>query len=242
MWVNDAWTGSVGVLCTPEKMLSLSGRISMTSTPTPTTMSTVDNKELPNERWTKYELGPVFSISDFLRLTVTGYYYDVKDAKTQAIDENGNHMTIVTEDGDAITVYDANKQLSRKGFEAMAEGKVLKYFNYNVGYSYFSSSLASEDTTMVRYKFTGMLGFHKDRVEATLSMVKVPEYWSNNAKVGNYTLWNANVGFDVTNKLKISLFARNLTDQKYATRYKGVGSGYFYDIGAIYGIEFKIKI
>ena len=242
MWDNDAWTVSFGANWSQLSLLSVSARTSMTKTPTPSSMSTKNNESLPDEEWTKFEMGTVFSLCNELKFNVTGYYYDVKNAKTQAVDDAGNYLTLTTTDGDVITVYDATQKLSRKGFEAMVEGAVLKYFNYNIGYSYFSSSLASEDTTMARYKLTGKINLHKDNFGADLSMVRVPQYWSNNAEVGDYTLWNANVSLDVSEMMRVSMFARNLTDQKYATRYKGVGSGYFYDIGAVYGIELRLRL
>lgn len=237
MWTDDAWSAALGALWSPADLASLSGRAAFTNTPTPSTMSTL--RDLPSEKRFRFEAGPSLHLAPELDIALTGYWYEIQDAKVAALNAKGKTVAFATKDGNSITVYDAH-DLSRKGFEASIKGRILSLFGYDMGCTYARSSYKPEDTTMMRYKVTGSVNFRKNGFSAALSGVYVPEYTHNNMPVGDFFLVNANVGKEIRDGLTLSVWGRNVTDEKYTTDYKGVGNGYYYDIGAVYGVEAKV--
>ena len=241
MWTDDAWSAAAGALWSPTPISSLSGRVAFTSAPTPSTMITV--RDLPAEKRLKFELGPSLRMAPGFGVSLTGFWYGIQDAKVAATSLSKGKPTTVTfktKDGNTITVYDAH-DLSRTGFEASVDGRILRWVGYGLGYSYQRSSYAPEDTTMMRYKVSGSVDFRKDGFGAALSGVYVPGYTHNDMPVGDFLLVNGSVSQDVRDWLTLTAWGRNLTDEKYTTDYKGAGSGYFYDIGAVYGVEAKVR-
>ena len=78
---------------------------------------------------------------------------------------------------------------------------------------------------------------HKDYA-ANITARNVGSYQSGLIVLGDYMVIDATISKKIDRYSTVSLYGRNLTNQKYATAYVG---GYFYDVGTVVGVEFSRK-
>jgi len=242
-WANDAKSYSVGAAYQLDPVYKLSTRISYTDLPTAETLTTVNNAELPSEKRLKYEIGINGNYSEKFNVSVTPFYYDIKDAKVVA-------GTQTTTDGNTVNTYTSANHLIRKGVEVAFKGKLSDYFTYNAGYTWYTSSNADERAKNPK-KYTMRLGYKKDSVEGNITLLRVDSYESISTSngvtyrypVGNFTIINASISKLLDKNTKVTLYGQNLTDKKYSLNYKGYPQewGYFYDVGRTVGIEVSRK-
>ncbi|HSQ42082.1 MAG TPA: TonB-dependent receptor [Fibrobacteraceae bacterium] len=242
MWGGDATSFSVGGAYDFTKDYNVTARFGYNNTPTSRLLSTVDNKELDPEKRLKYELGGNAIILPALGITTTGYYYDIKNAKVQAVDSDGEDMILISSDGDEITVYDAAGHIARYGLELSVFGNGLGPFGYRVGYSLFKCDSAALDRQLPRYKLTAEVTYTYKKFHASLNALKVPKYYkSTDIAVGDYLVFNAAVSQQLTDHMQLSLSAKNFTNEHYTVNNKSASSGFFYDVGAWYAAELSLK-
>lgn len=241
IWGGDAYSFALGGGYHFSDDYNLTARFAFNNTPTSRLLSTIHHKDLAAEKRLKYELGTQTIFLTQLGLTATAYYYDIRNSKEQAVDERGKGLIILSSDGDEITVYDATGHIKRYGFELSVFGSAIGPLGYSIGYSLFKCDSTDLDKKNPRYKFTMELNYNHKGFHASLSTLKVPQYTGNNQmSVGNYLVFNASASQQINPNLRISFYGKNITNEKYTTNYKsmrGSSSGYYYDIGALYGIE-----
>ncbi|HBE76201.1 MAG TPA: hypothetical protein DDW65_00200 [Firmicutes bacterium] len=242
-WTDDTYGISLGANYQINQTYSILPRIGYNHTPTPEIWTTVNNEELPAEKRMKYELGFLAGYSKAFNTTLTAFYYDVKDAKTAA------GTVKIVEDG---TTYSINKyglvdEVERSGLELSLDGQIIAGLKYKFGYTYYTSSSASEDVAAPDNKYSLQLNYKNKSLGAGISALKVDpyEYSNTGVTVGDFTVININLDKYFSPDIKISLFGRNVTDKHYATMYKSSSQvqewGFLYDVGAVYGIELTKK-
>ena len=246
-WGSDAYSASLGAVYNFSVKYGVSVRFGLNNTPTPNTLVTVDDKDLDPEIRLKYELGVNINPFEYLNFIATGYYYGINNAKLQVSSIN-IPVENYPEETVSVGVYGLNDQVSRYGLEFSLQGRNIGPFGYNAGLTLFGSSDSTTETTNPRYKLSAGGDFSHKGFFASVNILKVPDYdviaWRTNElfPVGDYMVLNASAAYSFNKHLRLRLYVKNLTDEKYTTNYKGVGYGYFYDIGAIYGAEFRISL
>ena len=244
MWGGDAGSFSLGSSCNFTENYTLSFRFGINNTPTPALLSTKGNKTLDPEFRYKYEIGGNAIVFRWLGFTATGYYYNITNQKVQAVDSGGKGITIMSTSGDQITVFDATGNIARYGMELVVFGKGLGPLGYNVGYTLLRCDSAALNEKIPGWKFNAGLTFEKGGFSASFDALKIPEYSSSSdMPVGDYLVFNAAASQQVTPHVRISLHAKNFTDENYSTNFKGgrwKAMGYYYDIGALYGIDLAV--
>lgn len=239
---DEATAVSLGAAYKLNPVYGLSARVSYNNTPTPDTLTTVGNLDLPAEKRYKYELGVTAKYSDAFNVTLTPFYYDIKNAKVA----NGT----ITVDTQSITVYKEADHLSRKGFELGMNGRLSNVLSYNAGYTWFTSSDSDEDVTNSHNKYTLKLNYKQDDVDGNITLLHVSSYMGSapdpyKQPIGGFTTINASVSKSIDKTTRVTLFGQNLTDEKYSVFYKGypggtgkdADMGYFYDVGRTIGVE-----
>jgi len=106
-----------------------------------------------------------------------------------------------------------------------------------LGYSFITSTYSADNGYPTNALSLQLDYKHKD-YEANITAKNVGAYNSDLIVLGDYTVIDATLTKKIDKYSKISLYGRNLTNQKYATAYVG---GYFYDVGTVVGIEFSRK-
>ena len=244
-WANDGHSVSLGSAFDPIKQLDVTARFSYTNSPTSDQLYTVNNKKLDAEERFKYEAGITSKLMDALGFSVTGYYYDILNAKIQATGTNGKGLTITTLDSTVITVYDSEDHLDRYGMELAVFGRDIGPFGYQLGWSLFKSSDSTDDSKVPRYKLSGDLSFAHKGFSADLNMLRVPKYYSNaSMPVGKYFVFNVTLAQQINDYFKVSVYGKNITNEKYSVNYKsgqGTETGYYYDVGALYGVDLSVN-
>lgn len=243
-WANDGHSASLGSAYEFAKPYHMTARFSYTNSPTSDQLYTVNDKKLDAEERLKYELGATAELVDALGFSVTGYYYDIYNAKVQATNANGKGLTITAPDSTVITVYDSDDRLARYGMELSVFGRNIGPFGYQVGWSLFESSDSLDSEKLPGYKLTGDLSFAHKGFSANLNALRVPKYYSNkDMPVGKYFVFNVSLAQQLGNHFKVSVYGKNITNEKYAVNYKsgqGTETGYYYDVGALYGVDVSV--
>lgn len=207
-----------------------------------------EGADFPDEKRIKYEAGINADYSKELKAALTLFKYDIQDYKIA-----GKNVLVTTDDeGNKLPWKQwyfkrsySVADLARKGLELQFNGQLGDHFNYKAGYSYLISD-NDEDSLAFPHNIYMMMLSHKNRdVETTLMARRVGKYYMNEQKVGDYTTVDATITKTLDKNTKISLFGKNLTNKKYATIYaipQALGAspeGYYYDEGAVVGIEFS---
>jgi hypothetical protein len=235
-WTDDTYGLAIGAVCQLNAVYSLLPRFSYNHTPTPEMWTTANDEELPAEERYKYEVGVTAEYSKTFNIAVTAFYYNIKNGKKAS-----GIITVPDEDGEEqnVSVYSPVTTMRRSGLEISFDGQLIGAFGYKVGYTYYTSSSASEDSKFPDNKYSLQLNYKKNSFNASIATMWVDPYLSNSYEVGNFNVVNINIGKTLNKSTKISVFGRNVTDEHYATNYKGTPQewGYLYDVGAVYGIE-----
>jgi outer membrane receptor for ferric coprogen and ferric-rhodotorulic acid len=238
-WTDDTYGLSLGSSYQINQVYRVLPRIGYNYTPTPEYWTTVDDADLVAEKRWKYEASLAAAYCEAFNVMLSPFYYDVKNAKVVAAT-----FSVTEADGteNTINVYDNNQSLRRSGLELLLEGKVSQDFDYKVGYTYYTSSSDSEDRGVPDHKYSVRLNYRKNGYEAGISVLSVDPYRSGDHLVGDFTIVNIDLAKTLNRKTKISLYGRNITDEHYATMFKNVKNGYFYNAGAVYGVALQVKL
>ena len=249
-WANDGHSVSVGGAFDPAKQLDVTARFSFTNSPTSDQLYTVNDKSLPSEKRLKYEAGVTSELIDALGMTVTGYYYDIHDAKVQATGSNGKSLSIKVwdtslEDSASIPIYDCESRLARYGMEMSVFGRNIGPFGYQLGLTLARSNDSADNAKIPKYKLSGDLSFASHGFSADLNMLRMPRYASsmNDEYVGNYFVFNVTLAQQIGDHFKASVYGKNVTNEKYTGYYKTypMVAGYYYEVGALYGVDLSVN-
>jgi outer membrane cobalamin receptor len=250
-WTDQAYAVSVGSSYKLTPILTVLARFSYNNTPTPDTLTTEDNVKLAAEERFKYEAGVEARLHRTFNVSVTGFYYDIENAKVSAgtISVPSSLDPTTTE---SVTVYKAGN-VRRYGIEVGMNGTLLESpvygtFGYTLGYTWFCASNLDSDKDSPENKVSARLNYRNGDYDANLTILRVDPYSSYGVIVGDFTTVNLNLGksFRFNDMLaRVSVFGQNLTDEQFATNNKGypvkASWGSFLDVGATFGVEVSLK-
>lgn len=253
-WTDDATLMSIGTAWQFDPQWRLSARYSFNKTPTPDSISTLNNESLPAEKRHRYELGLNAEISRALHASLTPFYYVIRNAKVSAgsISKDANGHAIVDDQGNetSVTVYRAATQILRKGFELSFNGQfpaLSATWSYELGWTHFDDSEEDGKTgnEVPSNKYNARLNWQQGPWTASISATRVEPYESYDYTVGDFTVLNMNVGRDLAHGLRVAVFGQNMGNKQYATNNKGYPAtanlGTLNDVGATYGMEIGMK-
>lgn len=253
-WTDKAWLLSLGTAWQINPTWRLSGRYAYSRTPTPDSITTSANQELPDERLSRWELGLDAKLHPALQASFTPFYYVIKDAKV--VDSSAPKIKVFNADTgsyEALSVYTSAAEVIRKGFELNLKGRFADdMLGYEVGWSHFKDDSVTADSGAVetpKNRYTARLDWRYGPWSSTLSALRVDEYchYFQGAclPTGDFTTVNLNISRRFEHGIKVSLYGQNLTDKRYYTRHKtgngqtvyNLSDGALADVGATYGIE-----
>ncbi|WP_168735359.1 TonB-dependent receptor [Pseudothauera rhizosphaerae] len=262
-WTDKAWLAALGTAWQVNPVWRLSGRYAWSKTPTPDTITTVDDKSLPDEKLHRWELGVDARLYPALNVSFTPFYYLIEDAKVA--DASAPAIPVFNPDTglyENLSVYTTADKVTRKGFELALKGRFANdMLGYELGWSRFkddSVELGTNNVETPENRYTARLNAAYGAWSGTLSVLRVEEYChfyktgaTGSAPDGTclpvpaFTTVNLNVSRKFGHGVTVSLYGQNITDEHYFTRHKtGAGgpawsqsNGAIADVGATWGIE-----
>jgi outer membrane receptor protein involved in Fe transport len=247
-WTDEAYVFSLGNAWQINPVWKLTARYSFNLTPTPDVLTTVDDAELPDEQRQRYEFGFEANFNEAFRVMATPFYYNIKNSKVSAgtISEDADGNPIIdpdTGEETTVTVYDAetgHRELC--GFEMGVSGRFLQgMLGYQLGWTHFvdSEEDGENGNEIPENKYSGRINWRYGDWDSNVTILHVAPYLSYGHTVGDFTTINVSVSRTFFENFKITLFGKNITDDEYATNYKGGrwDWGCLHDVGATYGAE-----
>jgi iron complex outermembrane receptor protein len=234
-WLEPTYGASAGSAFILNDIFTVNARLGYTQTEM-SSQYTVDNKDLPSEKRFKYEAGVAAKLLAALNATVTGFYYDVNDAKVVA--------ATADVDGDTINdnIYDA-KNMAYFGTELGVNGILPLGFNYKVNYTFADQK--DWDNSNPKYSTSASLGNVLGPVETNVSLRYVSSYNNNNVypnqTCGDFYKIDGNIAynFSIMDELtgRVRAYVRNAMDTKYTTTSRN-----YEDMGRTYGVELSANV
>lgn len=239
--IEDKWTtpvigASLGASYKIDKFHTLSARFGYSYAETDSFVATLDNKDLgPEERY-KYEAGIAANYHPAFNPKLTLFYYDVRNYKV-TVGASGTGIN-------AVNIYDAST-IGMKGLELSTTGSLPRGFDYTVNYSYYESTLDSDNDYTPHDTVTFLLGHTYGPVKTNVSLRYISPYTSTQSQfavdkqlhqVGGFTRLDANVSYAfMAGKLdgRLTAYAGNLLNDKYETIYG------WPDVGTTYGLRLE---
>lgn len=261
---DDTWTDradliSVGSAWQIDPVWRVSGRYAYSRTPTPDTITTAGDTELPAERLSRWELGLDAKLDPALQVSLTPFYYVARDAKV--VDSTVPGIDVYNPDTgsyETLSVYTSADKVTRKGFELGLKGRFAgDALGYELGWSHFSDDSVNADSGGVetpKNRYSARLNWYHGPWTSNLSVLRVDPYchYFKGAclATGDFTVVNLNVSRTFSHGVTVSVFGQNLLDEHYYTRHKtGNGStiytlsdGAIADVGATYGVELEVAL
>jgi len=230
MWMNNATSYAVGAAYQMDPVYKLSTRVSYSKQPTDAFMTTLNNENLnPEVRW-KYEFGLNADYSKKIHAGLTLFQNDISGYKISA-GTTGSGQNVVT-------VY-TDADVTQQGMELSLNGKLTDALSYYLSYSYIGSDRAADNATIPHNIYSLRLNHHAKAFDTNLTLRSVDGYKSaltGGVPLGDYTRIDLNFSKKVNPDTTVTIYGRNITDQRYASTYN---SGYYYDVGAVYGVEWS---
>lgn len=201
---------------------------------------------LHKEKQDRFELTLSGDPAPYIRPSLTWFSVDITNAKS------ASSTTYETDSGTYYYYTESNKL--RQGLELVLSGNIGKGTSYKASWTRMlknesESGGVTTDTlgeTRPETLYTLILTEKWRAYTANLS-VKAVDKWTQSQSamglaevedgLGDYTRVDVNVQRDFTINnllLNVTLYGRNITDEKYATRYT---TGYYYDRGCTLGTE-----
>jgi len=249
-WTDESYVASVGAAWNINNIYRVSARYAFNYTPTPESLTTINNKTLPTEKRHRNELALTANFSPAFRLSLTPFYYYIKNAKVSS-------GSIKIEDEDkaisTITLYDVANSEIRKGSELSLKGNFANHtLIYELGWSHLYKSSDNDKSDIPDNKYNARLSWSVKALTSSINVLNEDPYMSNDYIVGNFTIVNMNIDYQFTPRLRLSIYGENLTDKPYATMNKGSINnvsasgknscwGVLRDVGVTYGIELAMK-
>lgn len=202
----------------------------------------VGNKVLDPEVQTKYEAGITYAGSTAFSATVTGFYGDIRNAKTP--------VEYVRSDARFVALYD-QLDVVRSGVEVAGNGVIASVAGstrWRFGYTFIADSGGALDygREAPRNLFNASIQHGWGRWDANLSLSRVDTFRSNFQSldgqfkpIGGYTRIDLSLGREFRigpTRTRASVYGRNITDERYATQ---LG---FRDPGRVIGLEIVIDL
>ncbi|MDR0701186.1 MAG: TonB-dependent receptor [Azoarcus sp.] len=263
VWTDKAWLFALGAAWQIDPVWRVSGRYAWSRTPTPDTITTANDQNLPDERLHRWELGLDAKLHPAFNASFTPFYYVVKDAKVT--DGSAPPISVWNPDSSSyenLSVYATADKVIRKGFELALRGRFpvapageFGTLGYELGWSHFkddSIDARSGSVETPENRYTARLDWEYGPWKSTISALRVDEYchFFRGAclPTGNFTTVNLNVRRTFAHGVTVSLYGQNITGKRYWTRHKtGTGAtvfpeswGAIADVGATWGVEIGV--
>ena len=183
---------------------------------------------------------------EFLKPAITWFNVDMDNKKTAT-------TTTYETDTGTYYYYTESDEL-RRGIELSVSGKISDFgvTTYKFGWTRMmkiestSGGVTTDSTGVTNPKnlFTVMLA-QKWRAYSANVTVRTVDDWTDSSTgvtgLGGYTRVDVNVQRDFVirdHRLNVAIYSRNLTNERYATRYK---TGYYYDRGLVIGTQLTFE-
>ena len=248
-WAKETYTYALGASYKLTKILTLTGRYAYSENSLSSYQASSSGGTLPNEKRSRYEAGILANIHPSFNPWITLYYYDTKDEKVSGTGRDPITGNIVSSyidpfTGDEVS-FVTTSDVRTKGFEVGVSGQIMKPFAYRLQYSYVETDNHDLNRTISHNLISGRLSYRYKNFEANLIGRYVgPTYTSVsdvtrviNFNLADYTRIDANVAYNCKlfgRETKITVYGRNINNEKYATRYS---TGAYWDPGVNYGVE-----
>jgi iron complex outermembrane receptor protein len=247
-WDKEVNTLAFGTSYRLTPMFTLTGRYAYVENTvasyyvTPTTLAS-----LPAEKDQRYEGGVLADVHPFFKPAFTVFYYDAKD---QAVTTGKYYIDPAT--GQEID-YVSPMGVNTKGAEVKVTGQPLKSLTYGsltyrFQYAYVTTDNHTDNISIAHNIASGLVSYRYKNAFANITAVyEGPHNLSTSPagtlyyELGNFLRVDANAGynFKVFNRdMRVTLYARNLGDVHYATRYV---AGAYLDPGLSYGVRLAVS-
>ncbi|TWH48121.1 TonB-dependent receptor [Sporomusa sp. KB1] len=240
MWMNNATSYAVGAAYKLDSVYKLSTRIAYSKQPTDAFMSTVNNEALDPEVRLRYELGINADYSKNLHAGLTFFQHNIDGYKIVDHYEDSQGKIVKSSATDAVSVY-TDADVKQHGMELSLNGNLLNNLKYYLSYSYIKSDYAPDNATMPHNIYTLRLTHNGKAFDTNLILRKMDSWQSaltDGFSLGDYTRIDLNLSKMINPETKVTVYGRNITDKHYASMYN---NGYYYDVGAVYGVEWSKK-
>lgn len=201
----------------------------------PVSVYTSNNSSLPKEKRLRLELGWQQSWHELFSTTLTGFQEKLEDAAYIA-----SQTPDPTSPGEFLNVY-GSAGWENQGVELEMRGKKGPY-GYLVGLSYVEPGKTPTGVVNLPKELVrAQLYYHGSQWTADFGARSMDKYLSANkagtGTAGGFVTFDSSVGrnFKAMNaEHKISVFAKNFTDEKYETVYG------FPSEGATFGVDYRV--
>ncbi len=234
---------SLGLAWSPTPEWKINGRAYVAEQGGVESVATVDNKTLHPETQDKYEFGIAYAGWEIFRPALTLFYTHIENVKFPA-KEARSQTGMTTSLWDETTV-------TRRGLELLAKGEFPLFggnTTYTAGWTYLDGDTTTEDygRTSPPNTFTFTIKHVNGPWHGAVSLSSVDSLTSDwkatdqrAHPIGYYSRIDANIGYRFklgASTTQISLFGRNMLDQRYETQL-----GYR-DVGELWGCELRVEL
>lgn len=234
---------SLGLAWSPTPEWKINGRAYIAEQGGVESVATVDNKTLHPETQDKYEFGITYAGWEIFRPALTFFYTYIENAKFPA-KEARSQTGMTTSLWDETTV-------TRRGLELLAKGEFPLFggnTTYTAGWTYLDGDTTTEDygRTSPPNTFAFTIKHVNGPWHGAISLSSVDSLTSDwkatdqrAHPIGYYSRIDANIGYRFklgASTTQISLFGRNMLDQRYETQ---LG---FRDVGELWGCELRVEL
>ncbi len=214
-------------------------------------LMTENNETLHAEKQNRWEVGLKADFDKVFVPMITYFDVDIENEKT-AIDDK----TYTDDQGNEYYYY-TEQNSHRQGVELSINGTIKRSTTYKFSWTRMllnetSNSTTSSDSVGVstpENSYSALISHTWEDYRFNASAKRVDAYSSSSSAMGtssgvtlgNYTRIDANAAKDFKWKSNIitgKIYGRNLTNDKYATRYT---TGYYYDRGRTLGVEISMN-
>lgn len=210
-----------------------------------------NNNPLHAEKQKRIEASLEANYDEAFMPMLTWFSVETKNEKSQ--DTSGTPIAV---NGELVYPY-KESDTTRKGLELLLRGYFSTKTSYKASWTHLltydsiSNGVTTDNLGSANPKdlYTLTITQEWDKYRANLSIQKESGWHTSTSKfgvaynvdLGDFTRVDANIMREFKTPFTtttLTLYARNLTDEKYATRYS---AGYYYDRGRVLGLDVSIK-
>ncbi|HEX2965872.1 MAG TPA: hypothetical protein VHO84_08800, partial [Syntrophorhabdaceae bacterium] len=244
-WSKEVYSLATGVTYKINSIFTASGRFAYSENTMASYQSDVTKKDwLPAERRMRYEGGLAASVHPAFNPWITLFYYDTKN-KQVSTSVGGKSYFIDPATGEEID-YVTTSDVRTRGAEIGVSGNFLKYFAYNLNYSYMETDNYSTNKGQPHVTASGRIGYKYKDFDINLN-TRYYGKWSQSTSDGQMAAYDYgdffNTGLNASYKFnllkrdtKVTAYVQNIGDKHFTTRYRS-NVGAFKDPGRRIGVE-----
>jgi iron complex outermembrane receptor protein len=244
-WSKEVYSLATGVAYKINRIFTATGRFAYSENTLASYQVDADKKDwLPPERRLRYEGGLLANIHPAFNPWVTLFYYDTKNQQVSTT-VGGMSYYIDPDTGEEID-YVTTSDVRTRGAEIGVSGGFLKYFTYNLNYSYMETDNYSTNKGQPHVTASGRVGYKYKNFDINLN-TRYYGKWAQSTSDGQAAAYDYgdffNTGANVSYKFnlfkrdtKVTAYIQNIGDKHFTTRYRA-NVGAFKDPGRRIGVE-----